>query len=99
MNIELCDWILLAVYLGIITCFCIWAFRKTQEKKKLPDEEEKTVDEILNSKVPREKGHVTLVYNGYILQLTPEEWVMFNSWPRNRKRMFIRDFKKVEKKQ
>lgn len=92
-------WIIFfAGLIGIVFLIARWFIRMQADINRMPDHPLSTTDEVLNSKVPKEGGHVLVSFGGKIIQLTPEEFVVFNSWDRKRKRIFVRDFAKIKDK-
>lgn len=88
----------LAIWVVIIVVIGIWFGRRWAERFKMADDDPQTEEEILNQKVPKEKGYVVVAFGKDVIQLTPEQFMLWNSWTRERKRMFVREFKKAKDK-
>lgn len=101
-NFTADEWILtfwLALAVVLLVCGAFFLMRKQEEREAMVDDEQQSVDEILNSKIPLEKNSVTVHFGKDIIQLSPDQWVLWNSWTRVRKRIFVREFKKLSPKQ
>lgn len=88
----------LAILIAIVVLVAFYLMRKVAEREAMLNPPV-TEDEILNSKVPKEKGYVTVAFGRDTIQLSHEEWIVFNSWDRGRKRIFVKEFKKLKPKQ
>lgn len=79
--------------------FLTWRMRLIQksERELWPEEAPQTIDEILNEKVEIEGSFVKVEFGNRIIQISPEEFVVWRTWDRQRKRKFVRDFDKVKK--
>lgn len=74
-----------------------WRRRQLRQRAAMEDVFALTKEELLNSKVKPEEGFVVVEFGGKTIQLSTPEALVWNSWDRERKRKFVRDFKKVAK--
>lgn len=79
--------------------FLTWRMRVIQksERELWPDQAPQTIDEVLNEKVGVEGSFVQVLFGNRVIQISPEEFVVWRTWDRKRKRQFVRDFDKVKK--
>lgn len=84
--------------LAVAVIFFSWYHNQAVAREEWIEEEPESNAEKLNLKVPKEAQFITVMFGDKEIQLRPEEWLIWNTWSRERKRIFVRDFKKLETK-
>lgn len=89
-------WIsLLVCSSGIVFLLGFWYIKQQSARRDMIDDEPEGEFAILNSKVEPEKDFVVVRFGKHTIQLSFEQWLIWKSWDRKRKRIFVRDTKKV----